>query len=63
MGSIYAEADIFEYWIFNLNSFCVEVYTKPHRGRYSEMKTYFKEDSLSPQFDPKIKLELSSLFL
>lgn len=43
MANVYAEANIPEYWLFNLNNSTLEVYSKPLSGRYSEMKTYQKD--------------------
>lgn len=62
MASIYAEAKIPEYWLFNLNNNTVEVYQKPKEGRYSEMKTYSDTETIVPEFDMNIKLELVAMF-
>lgn len=63
MACIYAEAGIPEYWLFNLNNSTVEVYLKPSGERYSEMKTYSRNEILSPLFSSQIKLDLSTIFL
>lgn len=62
MANIYAEALIPEYWLFNLNNSTVEVYIKPQNGRYSEMKTYSKNEMISPRFNDSIRISLESLF-
>ncbi len=62
MSQIYAESNIPEYWLFNLNNNTVEVYTKPLQGRYSEMKTYSSNDSIFLSSKPEIKIELSKIF-
>ncbi|MDX1959643.1 MAG: Uma2 family endonuclease [Leptospiraceae bacterium] len=63
MSSIYAEANIPEYWLFNLNNNTVEVYTNPSSNRYSEMKTLSSNDSISPKFDPNLIINLKELFI
>ncbi|HNH09346.1 MAG TPA: Uma2 family endonuclease [Leptospiraceae bacterium] len=62
MANIYAEALIPEYWLFNLNNSTVEVYIKPRNGRYSEMKTYSKSETVIPKFDDSLKVSLENLF-
>jgi Uma2 family endonuclease len=62
MTNIYAEANIPEYWLFNLNTNTVEAYLKPLGGRYSEMKTFQKEETISPLNFPQAKLILSEIF-
>lgn len=62
MANIYAEAKIPEYWLFNLNSSTVEAYSKPLDGRYSEMKTFHKEETISPLCFPQTKLDLTEIF-
>ena len=62
MAFVYAQANIPEYWLFNLNNNTVEVYAKPMQDRYSEMKTYSNTDILTLTSLPEIKLELSSIF-
>ncbi|HNC00140.1 MAG TPA: Uma2 family endonuclease, partial [Leptospiraceae bacterium] len=62
MANIYAEAKIPEYWLFNLNNNTVEVYQKPKEERYSEIKTYSETETIVPEFDTSIKLELEAMF-
>lgn len=62
MALVYAESEIPEYWLFNLNNNTVEVYTKPLQGRYSEMKTYTNADTLILNSIPEIKIELGLVF-
>ena len=62
MANIYAEATIPEYWLFNLNSNTVEAYSKPLGGRYTEMKTFHKEETISPLSFPQTKLDLTEIF-
>lgn len=62
MANIYAEAKIPEYWLFNLNNNTVEVYKKPKEERYSEIKTYSDTETIVPEFDTSIKLELEAMF-
>jgi Uma2 family endonuclease len=62
MANIYAEANIPEYWLFNLNTNTVEAYSKPIGGRYSEMKTFQKSEIIFPLNFPQTKLILSEIF-
>ncbi|HMV80382.1 MAG TPA: Uma2 family endonuclease, partial [Leptospiraceae bacterium] len=63
IACIYAEAGLPEYWLFNLYNSTVEVSLKPSGERYSEMKTYSRNEILSPLFSSQIKLDLSTVFL
>ncbi|MCX6848993.1 MAG: Uma2 family endonuclease [Verrucomicrobia bacterium] len=38
MASIYAEADVAEYWIVNATERCIEVYRAPVNGRYQTLQ-------------------------
>ncbi len=62
MANIYAEAKIPEYWIFNLSTNTVEAYLHPLGGRYSEMKTYQKEETIPPFNFPHTKIDLTEIF-
>lgn len=63
MADIYAEAKVTEYWIFNLKSDIVEVYTNPKDGKYFEMKIYPKTETIHPAFSPEIQVHLSDYFV
>ncbi len=44
---LYADADIAVYWIINLNSNCIEVYSQPKKeGTYSKHYTYSPSDKV-----------------
>jgi Uma2 family endonuclease len=45
---IYAKATVPEYWIIDLENRCIEVYTKPSRGRYTRTEVLRAGDTLRP---------------
>lgn len=45
-ASIYAEANIPEYWLFDLNLKQVEVFSKPHGDSYQKKKIYNISDNI-----------------
>ena len=47
-SAMYAACGIPEYWLVNLKENCVEVFRQPRNGRYSELKSYFAGDSITP---------------
>jgi Uma2 family endonuclease len=61
-AELYAGAGIKDYWVVNLEDFCIEVFRSPKRGRYTERRTYQSGDDLSPLAFPKLKLSVSGLF-
>lgn len=61
MADVYAEANIPEYWLFNLNNNTVAVYTLPQNGTYTSMKILSGSAILTPLFQPEIQIELSNL--
>ncbi len=49
---LYAESGIPEVWIVNLKSSCVEVYTDPQQGSYSQLQTLKRGQAVTPQQVP-----------
>ncbi|TAE20735.1 MAG: Uma2 family endonuclease [Cytophagales bacterium] len=49
---LYAESGIPEVWIVNLKSSCVEVYTGPQQGSYSQLQTLKRGQVVTPQQIP-----------
>lgn len=62
MASIYAESNIPEYWLVNLNNQTVEVFRSPTNGEYSSMEIFSADKTLTPVFDPTIQVVLKELF-
>lgn len=68
-ASLYASANIPEYWIVNLVEGLLEVYREPapmegtpFNAHYKSVRRYTQEETLSPLFDPGIQVPVKSLF-
>jgi Uma2 family endonuclease len=61
-AALYAEADIDDYWIVNVNDRVVEVYRKPAGDRYRQLQTFAPGDSISPLILPDAKLAIAQLW-
>lgn len=59
---IYAEAEIAEYWIVNVDSRVIEVYRQPSDSEYLETMIVQETESVSPHFDPSITVSVKKLF-
>ena len=44
---LYALHQIPEYWIFNLDDVCIEVYRQPNKGLYTEKSTLYLDDEVT----------------
>jgi Uma2 family endonuclease len=53
---IYAEAGVPEYWIVDVLSRTIEVFTKPERGSYTRSKTFDHTAVLRPRRVPGVEL-------
>ena len=60
-GAIYARARVPEYWIVDLEAMCVEVYTRPKRGRYERKQVLRDGDVLRPTQLAGIEIAVSDL--
>lgn len=58
---LYAENNISEVWIFNLNDDVIEVYSQPQNNYYQQQQIFTKKDTISCSAFPKIALELKQL--
>jgi Uma2 family endonuclease len=61
-AELFAQAGVKDYWVVNLEAFCIEVFRAPKKGRYTERRTYKMGDKVSPLALPKIQLTVSGLF-
>ncbi len=68
-ASLYASANIPEYWIVNLNEGVLEVYREPaplentpFGAGYKQVRRYTQEETISPLFDPEVSIPVKSLF-
>jgi len=59
---LYASAGVQDYWIVNLQDWCVEVYRDPSAGGYREKRTFDGDDTVSPLAFPNVSLNLAELF-
>jgi Uma2 family endonuclease len=55
---LYAEANIQEVWIVNLNEECLEVYRHPLNGSYQDIQKYYRSESIFIESFPEIELTL-----
>ncbi len=60
-STLYAEANIPEYWIMNTEEDLLEQFLYPENGRYKQQRIYTKEELLESPLLPT--LEISSLWL
>lgn len=49
-SELYAKCGIPEYWLVNLQERCVEVFRNARKGRYTELKSYYEGDSVTPLY-------------
>ncbi len=68
-ASLYASANIPEYWIVNLNEGVLEVYREPapmentpFGAGYKQVRRYTQDETISPLFDPEVSIPVKSLF-
>jgi len=55
---LYALANITEVWLIDLGEECVRAYTKPSLHGYAEIRQLWRDDVLSPQVYPDLKISL-----
>ena len=61
-ASLYAEAGVQEYWIVLARQHQVEVYRQPDAGRYRDVRTYSREDTIDCASVPGIRVALDAIF-
>lgn len=61
-ATLYAEANVREYWIVLANEQRIEVYRRPEHGRYQQMETRSIDATLACDAFPNLKVRLSDLF-
>ncbi len=68
-GSLYASANIPEYWIVNLTERVLEVYREPapmdempFKAGYKLFRRTTLDETISPLFDPELKIPVKELF-
>jgi Uma2 family endonuclease len=59
---VYAEAGVLEYWVVNCRDETIEVYLRPERDRYREVRRYGGADTISLQAFPDVALALPDIF-
>lgn len=59
--SLYADAEVPEYWIVNLIEDVVEVYRKPHHGRYESKQVLKGEESVQTLAWPELEVKAEDL--
>jgi Uma2 family endonuclease len=59
--TIYAEADVPEYWIVDLARMTVDVHTQPKNGRYGDVRTFRDGDVLRPTLVPGVAIYVAEI--
>ena len=60
--NLYASAGVKDYWIVNLQDWCVEVYREPSASGYREKRTFDGEAKVSPLAFGNVALDVAALF-
>jgi Uma2 family endonuclease len=60
--ALYAEAGIAEYWIVNCPAESIEIYRRPERDRYLDVRRAEGAESISLQAFPDVTLTLAEIF-
>ena len=58
---LYAEAEIPEPWLINLQNETIEIHTAPRGGIYSLIKVLRRGDTLQPETVPNLKIEVDKI--
>lgn len=58
---IYARASVPEYWIVDLESGCIEVHTRPRRGRYTRSEVLRAGDVLRPAMLEDVEIAVADV--
>jgi Uma2 family endonuclease len=53
---IYARANISEVWIVNLEETCIEIYSKPENGSYTQQIIYKPQDTINTNLISNLKV-------
>ena len=61
-ASLYAEANVKEYWIVLGSDRRVEVYRRPENGRYQEKQAFGPDDTIECLAVPNIRIRVADLF-
>ena len=62
MASVYAEANVAEYWIVNAAERCIEVYRAPVNGRYQSQQRVAAGEILESSVLTAVRLNVADLF-
>ena len=61
-AELYASAGMQDYWIVNLQDWCVEVYREPSASGYREKRTFDADAKVSPLAFENVALDVAALF-
>jgi Uma2 family endonuclease len=61
-ATLYAKGKVADYWIVNLQDWCIEVHREPFRGAYRRKQTYTLHETVHPLAKPDVALPVSLLF-
>jgi len=62
MATVYAEADVAEYWIVNAAERCIEVYRTPVNGRYGSQQRVAEGEILESAALSTVSVNVADLF-
>ena len=57
-GRLYADHGIREYWIVNVEEERFEVHRSPKEGKYTDVRTYGRGETVNPEAFPDLKVEI-----
>ncbi len=60
---LYAEANIKEYWVVNIQNRCIDVYRDPEGSRFRNITTYTSGQAIHPLAFPDISLPVTRQFV
>ncbi|NEQ53271.1 MAG: Uma2 family endonuclease [Leptolyngbya sp. SIO3F4] len=62
-SKIYAQANIYEYWVIDVKQKQLVVFREPQNGSYQTQYALNSSDTISPKSFPEVTLRLSTLFV
>lgn len=59
---LYAENNIVEIWLVDINDQCLEVYRQPLTGRYQDLQKFYRTQTIAIQAFPDVEIPVSDIF-
>ena len=58
---LYAEKGVPEYWVADIRSDCLFVYSDPHENTYREIRQFQRGDTIAPRLLPDCRIKIDTL--